>query len=180
MIWDLCAYADQRGADARGVAARPATDRTRRAARGGGVGLPYEKVHRGRRAVTYSRRLQSLAREPRTIVAPPLPRRRCISRQAAFLAAFRKTASVRAAAEAAEIAPTRHFQWLEKDPRYWEAFAEAQREVADALQGEAIERAVQGWLEPVFHRGGQCGTIRHRSDRLLIVLLKAWMPEKYR
>ena len=134
---------------------------------------------RNRRAVNRLRRAQSPAREPRTIM-PPLPRRRCISRQAAFLAAFRKTASVRAAAESAGITPARHSQWLEEDPRYWEAFAQAQQEVADALQGEAIERALHGWLQPVFFRGRQCGTIPRRSDRLLIVLLKACMPEKYR
>jgi hypothetical protein len=51
--------------------------------------------------------------------------------------------------------------------------------IFDALQGEAVERAVQGWLAPVFYRGRQCGAIRHHSDRLLAVLLKAWMPEKY-
>ena len=34
--------------------------------------------------------------------------------------------------------------------------------------------------EPVFYRGRQCGAIRHYSDRLLIVLLKAWTPENYR
>ena len=96
------------------------------------------------------------------------------------MAAFRKTASVRAAAEAAEITPARHSRWLEEDPRYWEAFVQAQQEVAGALQGEAIERAVQGWLKPVFYRGRQCGAIRHYDDCLLAVLLKAWMPEKYR
>jgi hypothetical protein len=96
------------------------------------------------------------------------------------LAAFRETASVSAAAKAAGIAPDRHVQWLEEDPRYWEAFTEAQQEVADALQGEAIERAVHGWLEPVFYRGRQCGAIRHHDNRLLGVLLKALKPEKYR
>ena len=68
-----------------------------------------------------------------------------------------------AAAEAAGIAPDRHQRWLEEDPRYWEAFMDAHLEVTDALKGEVIARA-----------------IRHHDVRLLVNLLKAWMPEKYR
>jgi hypothetical protein len=107
-------------------------------------------------------------------------KRRCRSRQAAFLIAYRKTASITAAAKAAQIGEPRHYQWLKEDPRYWRSFSEAQQEVADVLQDKAVERAVEGWLEPVFYRGRQCGTTRRHSDRLLIVLAKAWMPEKYR
>ena len=135
---------------------------------------------RSRSAVTRSRRRQCTAPLRRTKAAPTLPRRRCISRQAAFLAAFQETGSVCAAAESAGIAPTRHHQWLEEDPRYWQAFADAQQEVANALQDEAVERAVQGWLEPVFYRGRQCGTLPRHSERLGMLLLKAAMPEKYR
>jgi hypothetical protein len=116
---------------------------------------------------SYSRRaiprLRHQERELRTIARPALPKRRCISKQAAFLAAFRKTASVTAAAEAAGITPDRHQRWLEEDPRYWEAFMDAHLEVTDALKGEVIARA-----------------IRHHDVRLLVNLLKAWMPEKYR
>jgi hypothetical protein len=78
----------------------------------------------------------------------------------AFLAAFRETASVRAAAKTAGIATDRHLHWLEEDPRYWEAFTDAQQEVADALQGEAIDRAVNGWLEPILYRDPTSWTFR--------------------
>jgi len=116
---------------------------------------------------SYSRRaaprLGRREREPRAIARPALPKRRCISKQAAFLAAFRKTESIHVAAEAAGITPDRHQQWLEEDPRYWEAFMDAHLEVTDALKGEMIARAIQ-----------------HHDVRLLINLLKAWKPEKYR
>jgi hypothetical protein len=88
--------------------------------------------------------------------------------------------SIRAAAEAAAITPTQHYKWIENDPAYWEAFSDAQMKVADALQDQVTDRAMGGWLEPVFYRGRQCGTIQHHSDRLLMLLLKAGMPEKYR
>jgi len=56
------------------------------------------------------------------------------------LAAFRKTASIHAAAEAAGIAPAWHSRWLEEDPRYAEAFADAHQEVVDALK-DNVNRA---------------------------------------
>jgi hypothetical protein len=49
-----------------------------------------------------------------------------------------------------------------------------------ALEDEARRRAYEGWEEPVWHKGVNCGTVRKFSDTLLIVLLKAHMPEKYR
>ena len=34
--------------------------------------------------------------------------------------------------------------------------------------------------EPVFYQGAQCGAVRKYSDTLLIFMLKARRPEKYR
>ena len=64
-----------------------------------------------------------------------------------------------------------------------EAFAAAWKEAAvigvAALEDEARRRGYEGWDEPVFHKGEECGTVRKFSDTLLIVLLKAHRPEKY-
>ena len=43
----------------------------------------------------------------------------------------------------------------------------------------AHDRAVNGWLEPVYHKGEVCGHVRRFSDRLLELLLKADDPEKF-
>lgn len=60
----------------------------------------------------------------------------------------------------------------------WDAAIEV---AIDALEEEARRRAVEGTLEPVgWYRGVQGGTVRRYSDTLLIVLLKAHRPEKYR
>jgi hypothetical protein len=56
---------------------------------------------------------------------------------------------------------------LERDPRYWEAFSEAQQEVADAIKGEAIGRAVRGWDEPVFYRSAPHSRSR-RPARIIL------------
>lgn len=50
----------------------------------------------------------------------------------------------------------------------------------EAIEDEAKRRAFEGWEEPVWYRGDLCGTVRKFSDTLLIVLLKAHKPEKYR
>jgi len=122
---------------------------------------------------------RTAAPKPRPNVPPRLPRRRCLTCQAAFLAAYRTTASVPAAAKAAGIRPAQHEKWLAKDAKYWQAFADVQEVVAETLQDQAVQRAMEGWEEPVLYRGRLCGTIRHHSDRLLLFLLKAWKPEEW-
>jgi hypothetical protein len=49
-----------------------------------------------------------------------------------------------------------------------------------ALEDEALRRAVEGVEEPVYQGGKQVGVIRKYSDALLMFLLKAARPEKYR
>jgi hypothetical protein len=109
-----------------------------------------------------------------------LPRRRCVTRQAAFLAAYRKTASIAAAAQAAGIKPAQHYQWIAASAAYGEAFSAVQEAVTGRLQDKVVELAMDGWAEPVFYRGRVCGTIQHHSDRLLIFFLEAAKPEKWR
>jgi hypothetical protein len=126
-----------------------------------------------------SRRASTTARELRASIPPLLPRQRCVSRKAAFLSAYRDTGSIRAAAESAEITPSRHYQWFEEDSAYRRDFAALQELVAGRLQDEAVELAIHGWVEPVYYRGRPCGTGRHYSDRLLTLLLKAYMLKKH-
>jgi hypothetical protein len=49
-----------------------------------------------------------------------------------------------------------------------------------ALEGEAVRRAYHGVEEPVFCKGVQCGVVRKYRDKLLMFLLKARNPAKYR
>jgi hypothetical protein len=108
------------------------------------------------------------------------PRRRCITRQATFLAAYRKTASIAAAAKAAGLKPAQHYRWLAASPAYWDAFRELQEDVTRRLQDKVVELAMEGWAELVYHRGRVCGTIEHHSDRLLLYFLEGAKPEQWR
>lgn len=47
------------------------------------------------------------------------------------------------------------------------------------LERSAIDRALNGWLEPVYYQGIACGTKRVFSNALTIFMLKANWPEKY-
>ncbi len=97
----------------------------------------------------------------------------------AFLAAFRRTGVVVAAAEAVEIHPRSIYRWKD-DPDFAADFEDARKEAAERLVAEAHRRAVEGVGKPVYYRGEQCGTIQEYSDRLLELLLKGEFPEKYR
>ena len=103
-----------------------------------------------------------------------------IGKQRAFLAAYRETASITKAAERSKIHRHSHYRWLEADPAYVLAFAEAQTEAAQLLEDEAIRRAHEGILTPVFYKGNPTGVMREYSDGLLMFLLRGFAPEKYR
>lgn len=48
------------------------------------------------------------------------------------------------------------------------------------LESEALRRAMHGDEEPVFYGGQQVGTVRKRSDALLMFLLRTRRPGRYR
>lgn len=52
--------------------------------------------------------------------------------------------------------------------------------VESVLERAADERAVEGWLEPVYQRGELAGEIRRFDSTLLIKRLEALAPERYR
>lgn len=100
-------------------------------------------------------------------------------KKGAFLAAFSQCGIISRAAELAKIDRSCHYEWI-KNPDYKKQFEEAEIKVANLLEDEAIRRAKEGWDEPVFYAGQQCGVIRKYSDTLLIFILKGLKPEKYR
>lgn len=97
-----------------------------------------------------------------------------------MLEAYADEGTVTHACQRASVGRTTHYAWLENDPDYARLFGEARESVADSLEQEAIRRARKGWLEPVFYQGRACGAVKKFSDTLLIFMLKALRPEKYR
>jgi hypothetical protein len=99
----------------------------------------------------------------------------------AFLAAFIESGGrVSKAAEAANISRDLHYRRYRASPEYKAIFDLAKEEAAQILEDEAVERAKEGTLRPVFYKGKPCGAIREKSDTLLMFLLKGARPSVYR
>jgi len=98
----------------------------------------------------------------------------------AFLAAYAHTGRITQAAKSAKVNWRNHYNWIKHDPLYAEAFAEAQQMAGDWLEDEAIRRAKEGVVKPVFWQGQHVDNVVEYSDTLLIFVLKGAKPEKYR
>jgi hypothetical protein len=72
------------------------------------------------------------------------------------------------------------YDWLARDARFKAQYDDARTDAADALEAEAWRRAHDGVDEPVFYQGAVVGAIRRYSDSLLMLMLRAARPEKYR
>jgi hypothetical protein len=104
---------------------------------------------------------------------------RKLASQESFLAAFEASGCVRLAARAAGITRKTHYHWLQHNPAYAVRFQKSQMIAADLLQDEAVRRAVEGWTEPIFYKGEQCGAVWRYDGALLQFLLRGLLPEKY-
>jgi hypothetical protein len=99
--------------------------------------------------------------------------RQCVMvHQTAFLEAYELCGTITGAADAANVARRQHFEWIQKDPTYFERFEEAGGRYVDRLVAAAVRRGV-GVEIPVFDRAG--AVIGHKfeaSDSLLAMLIK--------
>lgn len=107
--------------------------------------------------------------------------RRIIARQKAdFLAAMARLGTISAASRETGISRSIHYEWMDRDPAYVAAFRDAEDAAVDAMEAEAWRRAVQGVNRPVYQGGKYVGDVTEYSDQVLITMLKAHRPEKYR
>jgi len=100
--------------------------------------------------------------------------------RASFLRVLAETANVSRASRAVDICRQSLYQWREQDAEFRKEWDEAAERGTDALEDEAMRRAMKGTRKPVFYKGSQCGYIREYSDTLTIFLLKARRPGKYK
>jgi hypothetical protein len=112
--------------------------------------------------------------------------------QTAFLAAFSVLGQVQKSSKAVGISFSTHNLWLreaKKDGPYKKGFEIAQKIAQQSLEDEAVYRATEGLRKYKFDKDGK--PILHpetgqpyyedvRSDLLLIFLLKAADPQKFR
>jgi len=108
-------------------------------------------------------------------------------RRERFLSALAETGIVSTAVGIAGTSRTRVYELRKYDPAFAAGWEEAEEKAADALETEAWRRAVTGVAEPVVSAGkvvrGDDGlplAIRRYSDALMLALLKARRPEKFK
>ncbi len=99
-----------------------------------------------------------------------------IEAQAAFLAAYEKTANVLTAAEVTGIDRTLVYYWLEHDEHFEFAYNLADSAANMRIEAEIHRRAIEGWEEPLVSAGKRIGTVRKYSDTLLIFYAKKRIP----
>ena len=98
----------------------------------------------------------------------------------AFLAALIDGLHIRDAAAAAGVDGTTPYKRRKHDAEFRAAWEEAAEIGTKALEREAARRAYHGTLKPVYQGGVKVGEIREYSDALLMFLLRARKPKKYR
>jgi hypothetical protein len=99
--------------------------------------------------------------------------------QQPFIQRLSETGNVSASCRKAKVSRTRAYEVREEDEVFKAAWDEALIVATEALEMEARRRAM-GYLESVYQQGEKVGSIRKYSDTLMIFLLKAHAPEKYR
>lgn len=111
--------------------------------------------------------------------ATPLRAREDGARQR-FLASLATGASISAAAKAAGVARQTPYKWRSDDKEFEERWVSSLETGTDALEDEARRRAHDGVKRPVYHGGKRVGYVQEHSDQLMMFLLRARRPEKYR
>jgi hypothetical protein len=102
-------------------------------------------------------------------------------KQSRFCDALARCGHVQQAAKTVRCTTRSLYRARKRDPAFAAAWDAALNEAMDTLlEPEAVRRAVEGVVKPIFHLGKQVGKVREYSDTLLIFLLKGGKPAKYR
>jgi hypothetical protein len=103
-----------------------------------------------------------------------------VSLAPAFIAALTKTGNISAACNRVGIGRQSAYDHRRNDAVFAALWEEALETATDYLELEARRRALKGCVRPVFYKGDECGQIREYSDTLMVFLLKAHRPSKFR
>ena len=101
--------------------------------------------------------------------------------KAGFIESLRRTGNVSVAARTVDIERKVAYNAKETDPIFAADWEDAIEEATDALEFEARRRALEGIPVESYDKDGNLRSTRMEySDTLMIVLLKAHRPEKFK
>jgi len=96
-----------------------------------------------------------------------------------FLREFAKTCCVAAAARAAGISRRTVYRWRDSEPDFRRRWDTAAARGAERLREEAMERALVGREQPVWHQGRIVGHVRGTDNHLLWRLAQGHHSDVY-
>ncbi|SFW16265.1 hypothetical protein [Chitinophaga sancti] len=100
------------------------------------------------------------------------------------LAAYEACGNITEACKKSKIARRTFYNWLDEskpDNKYFiDGFKAVSKMAIGVLEDEANRRAVKGVKKGIYYKGKRVAWVQEYSDTLLIVLLKAHAPEKYK
>jgi hypothetical protein len=96
------------------------------------------------------------------------------------LAVLKETGNITDSCRRAGINKGTLYNHRDKDPEFALALSDAIEASIENLELEARRRAEKGTKKPIYQQGRLVGYVQEYSDTLLIFLLKAHKPEKYR
>jgi hypothetical protein len=97
-----------------------------------------------------------------------------------FIRTLADSGNVSHAAQKVGINRRTAYHWRKSDAEFRLEWDHAIETAVDALEAEARRRAMDGVEETQYYRGEPSGVLRKYSDALLILLLKAHRPDKFR
>ncbi len=84
------------------------------------------------------------------------------------------------AADAAGVHRGSHYNWLNQDEVYAEAFESAELRAGDRLEEEMRRRGVEGFERVVWYQGRPVGREQVYSDTMLAMAINGAKPDKYK
>ncbi len=100
--------------------------------------------------------------------------------RAKFLEALASSGNVLVSCRVSGVKRRNAYKHRDRFPAFRRAWDEAIEESTDALEAEARRRGTKGVDKPIYYKGVKIDTVKEYSDTLLIFLLKAHRPEKFR
>ena len=110
-----------------------------------------------------------------------LPSERILQKMEKFTLELRAYGNPTRAAQAAGITRRQAYNWRATYPGFAKVWSMAMNMAIDDLESEARRRAFEGIVKQVgWYKGQAGGKVREYSDLLLMFLLKAYRPDKFK
>jgi hypothetical protein len=126
-------------------------------------------------------------RTPRTLARKKPRKKGAVRKRAAglkwdpaqFLELLNGNGDVGRVCKALKIGRRTAYDYREKHPAFAEAWENATEEIVDAVESSMLEKARDGWTEPVFWQGKAVGVVRKFSPMLMRFVCESRRPERY-